>query len=199
MTASPTSAQTRAFWDQMTRAYGTRVLPKRQALEMRLTARLLDGLGILDASAFLDRYTTVWGRRIYTSFAPGQGDGLWSQILVCVHEHRHVEQLQELGWARYHAQYLGSARGRALLEADAYCTNIELHHWRCGRLPALEPYADVLRDYACDESSRRAALEVYLALGDELERGHAPLRPATRWALAAFEALDITPAPGSLG
>lgn len=194
----PTARQTRAFWERMTRHYRTRVIHKRDALEMRLTARLLDTLNILERDAFLDRYTTVWGRRIYACFAPGEGDALWAQILVCTHEHRHVEQLQELGWARFHARYLGSARARALLEADAYATNIELHHWRHGVLPALKPYADVLRDYACDESCRSAALEVYEALGAALENGVPPSRPASQRAIALLQELGVSPETKSL-
>lgn len=188
---APTAAQTRDFWSRMMRHYGTRILPKRSAPEMRATARLLNALGVLSQDAFLDRYTTVWGRRIYPCFTPGEGEDLWSQILVCTHEHQHVEQLDALGRVGFLTRYLGSARSRALLEADAYCTNLELHHWRHGSLPALTWYVDVLRDYACDASSRAAALEVYEALAQDLERGAVERRPASRRAIVLLEELGV--------
>ena len=68
---------------------------------MQSVARLLDAMGVLDAEEFLENYVTTVDRRIYVPFEIGEGNsswGLWDQLVVCVHEHQHVEQLDRDGW-----------------------------------------------------------------------------------------------------
>lgn len=134
--------------------YGTRVVQKSDALEMRLAGRGLEALGIMTKERFMSRYTTVWGRRVYPWFTIGRGDAdaLWRQIVVCVHEHQHVEQFDREGLVRYAARYGFSTRARALLEAEAYACNVELHWWRHRSVLDPAKIAHGLLHYGCDES-----------------------------------------------
>ena len=144
----------RDFWEQMTGAYGTRVIDKSSAWEMRLVGMFLARINVLDEEEFLRRFTTTIGKRIYTPFEVGVPDehyDLWSQISVCVHEHQHVEQLLRDGWLKFAGRYLVSSAARAAYEAEAYRCNMELHHWRFGELPDLGRLARRLEHYGCNQ------------------------------------------------
>src|SRR5262245_36467716 len=111
----------------MTDHFGTTVIDKRGAVEMRLVARALDALGILNRERFLDSFATTIRRRIYLPFEIGGGDqgDLWHQIVLCVHEHQHVVQHDRRG-LRYEIAYLTDRTERARLEAEAYRCHLEL-------------------------------------------------------------------------
>jgi hypothetical protein len=192
--SGPTAEQTRAVWRALCARYGTRALPKRRAPEMRAAARALALGRILPADDFMSRYTTVWGRRIYTPFTVGEGDALerWSQIVICAHEHQHVEQYARAGgfW-RYAPGYLLSTRRRALLEAEAYGCNMELSWWRHGVIPAPAHLANTLRDYGCAQADVDAARDALARRADRLARGEGPELAATRAAIEACEAVGI--------
>ena len=145
----------RDFWRHMTGAYGTRVIDKSSAWEMRLVGMFLARINVLDEEEFLRRFTTTIGKRIYTPFEVGVSDDhydLWSQISVCVHEHQHVEQLLRDGWLKFAGRYLVSSAARAAYEAEAYRCNMELHHWRFGELPDLGRLARRLEHYGCNQN-----------------------------------------------
>ena len=84
-----------SFWRFMQDHFRTTVVNKQNALETQVVARVLDTLGIQSKDRFLKNFTTTIGRCIYTPFEVGSPKGgwdLWSQIVVCVHEHQHVVQ-----------------------------------------------------------------------------------------------------------
>jgi hypothetical protein len=88
MAAQPTPAHVTALWDAMRARYGTRIIDKSSAAEMKLVGWFLERIGVLDQAAFLERFTTTIGRRIYAPFTPGTPTArhsLWSQIVICVH------------------------------------------------------------------------------------------------------------------
>ncbi len=143
----PTPAMVVGLWDHLRRTFGTTVVSKPGASEMRALADLLGRLGIVDARAFLSEYATTLGRRIYIPFAVGRAErgwSLWQQIIAAVHEHQHVVQLDEHGSLAFAVRYIGSRSGRALLEAEAYRTSLELHYWRFNALPRLEGMAQAV-------------------------------------------------------
>ena len=151
----PAAELVREFWRQMTRAYGTRVIDKESAWEMRLVGLFLSRIHILDEGEFLRRYTTTIGKRIYTPFDVGishEHYDLWGQITVCVHEHQHVEQLLRDGWLKFAGRYLVSSAARAAYEAEAFRSNMELHFWRFGEIPNLRLLAKGLEHYGCDQN-----------------------------------------------
>lgn len=174
MTYTPSPAATRALWDAMCARYNTRVTHRERAPQMIAAGWALNLAGFMDQRTFMTRYTTVWGRHIFPCFHIGVGDAeeLWRQIVVCVHEHQHVEQYDRAGFLPYAARYLASSRQRALLEAEAYCCNIELHWWRHAALPDLDQLAARLAPYGCDPSDRAAAREIFEACASSLRAGH---------------------------
>ncbi|MFU8802362.1 MAG: hypothetical protein ACNA8W_01000 [Bradymonadaceae bacterium] len=153
------------FWQDMMTRFQTRTCLKTDSLRMRATAQMLGMIRLMDAPTFMERYTTVWGHTIYTPFVIGQGsdqDTLWWQIVVCVHEHQHVVQFDRDGFLPYGVRYVLSSRRRAILEAEAYLCNIELHYRRHRELPDLDALAARLGPYGCcpeDVARARAIFE----------------------------------------
>jgi hypothetical protein len=175
---TPTAQDTRALWDAMCARYNTRVTHREQAPQMRITGWALGLTGFMKRETFMTRYTTVWGRHIFPCFVVGEGDAeeLWRQIVVCVHEHQHVEQFDRAGFGPYAARYLISSRQRALLEAEAYCCNIELHWWRHGQLPDLDELTARLGPYGCGPEDRAAARAIFEGCARALRAGHMTTR-----------------------
>jgi hypothetical protein len=146
-----TSGEVAGLWAHMTDHFGTRVIDKSEAVEMRLAARLLDAVGIVDRKRFLAAFATTIGRRIYLPFQIGRGNEaqLWHQIVVCAHEHQHVVQRDRRG-LRFELAYVTDRTERARIQAEAYRCHLELHHWRWGTLPDPRELAESLGSYGCD-------------------------------------------------
>lgn len=180
--------EVRAFWHHMSQRFDTTTVNKKDAAEMQIVAHALDLLGILDRHRFLTSFTTTIGRRIYAPFEVGNPQGgwdLWSQVVICVHEHQHVVQ-HDRDPVAYEVSYLTSRASRARYEAEAYRTNLELDFWRHRTIPSTRRLAEVLLDYGC----RREDVEVVaqsLALSAISVRKGAVMNEATR---AAFDWLD---------
>lgn len=173
-----------AFWRFMQDHYRTTVVNKRDALEMQLVAQALDALGIQSRDRFLRNFTTTLGRRIYTPFEVGSPRGgwdLWSQVVICVHEHQHVVQHDREGLS-FEVSYLADRAARARWEAEAYRSNLELHFWRYGTTPSARRIAEVLGDYGCRPEDVDVAAKS-LALSAVSIRKGAVINEATHVAL----------------
>jgi len=173
-----------AFWRFMQDHYRTTVVNKRDALEMQLVAQALDALGIQSRDRFLRNFTTTLGRRIYTPFEVGSPRGgwdLWSQVVICVHEHQHVVQHDREGLS-FEVSYLADRAARARWEAEAYRSNLELHFWRYGTTPSARRIAEVLGDYGCRPADVDVAAKS-LALSAVSIRKGAVINEATHVAL----------------
>lgn len=173
-----------AFWRFMQDHYRTTVVNKRDALEMQLVAQALDALGIQSRDRFLRNFTTTLGRRIYTPFEVGSPRGgwdLWSQVVICVHEHQHVVQHDRAGLS-FEVSYLADRAARARWEAEAYRSNLELHFWRYGTTPSARRIAEVLADYGCRPEDVDVAAKS-LALSAVSIRKGAVINEATHVAL----------------
>ncbi len=173
-----------AFWRFMQDHYRTTVVNKRDALEMQLVAQALDALGIQSRDRFLRNFTTTLGRRIYTPFEVGSPRGgwdLWSQVVICVHEHQHVVQHDREGLS-FEVSYLADRAARARWEAEAYRSNLELHFWRYGTTPSARRIAEVLGDYGCRPEDVDVAAKS-LALSAVSIRKSAVVNEATHVAL----------------
>jgi hypothetical protein len=173
-----------AFWRFMQDHYRTTVVNKRDALEMQLVAQALDALGIQSRDRFLRNFTTTLGRRIYTPFEVGSPRGgwdLWSQVVICVHEHQHVVQHDREGLS-FEVSYLADRAARARWEAEAYRSNLELNFWRYGTTASARRIAEVLADYGCRPEDVDVAAKS-LALSAVSVRKGAVINEATHVAL----------------
>ena len=182
--SEPTSEFVAAFWAHMQEHFGTCIVNKLDNTEMNLICQALDALGILDRVRFLDRFTTTIGRRIYVPFKPGvpRGDwDLWSQIVVCVHEHQHVVQHNREG-ITFEATYLADRAARAKYEIEAMRSNLELEYWRTGKLPSAKALAVKLYDYGCRPGDVAVA-EKALSLASISVKQGAVLNEASKVAL----------------
>ena len=185
--ADPTPDEVRAFWAFLTARYGTTVVDKADAAEMALVGAFLDRIGVMDKARFLANYTTTIGRRIYAPFALGEGPDLWHQMVVAVHEHQHVEQLDRDGWFAFVTGYLLRTSDRARYETEGYRTHLELHFWRTGAMLPAGKLAAKLRAYGCTAEDVAVAEKV-LRLSEPAIRQGAALTPATRAALSWLNA-----------
>lgn len=156
------------LWTHLEDRYGTRTVPKDSSPMMSVVSRALHLARILDRDAFMNRFTTVIGRRIYAPFTPGEGS-LVDQLDTCIHEHQHVVQLNRDGLPIFWSTYLVSSRSRALYEAEAYTCGIELRWWLEGKHPDPRRVASVLGNYGC-------SLDDVAAAADVLERNAARVR-----------------------
>ncbi len=150
----------RALYDYMSRRYRTEIIDKRRAAAMHAMSWFIERVSGIPAKTFVERYGTTIGRRIYLPFVPGEtsnGFDLWSQVVICAHEHQHVEQLQRDGWIKFVISYLASSSARAAYEADAYRTAIELTYWRRGHVPSPKAIAARLADYAASPGDIKMA------------------------------------------
>jgi hypothetical protein len=184
LAGEPTPEQVVTFWAHMQAHYGTCRINKLSSVEMDLIASALDALGILKRARFLERFTTTIGKRIYVPFEvgiPRAGWDLWSQIVVCVHEHQHVEQQMRLG-VEFEARYLGDRASRTEFEIEAMRSNLELEFWRWGTTPSTKALAEQLYDYGC-RSSDVAVAAKSLALTAVTIRCGAVLNEASKVAL----------------
>lgn len=173
-----------AFWRFMQDHFHTSVVNKRDALEMQLVAQALDALGVQSRERFLRNFTTTIGRRVYTPFevgVPRGGWDLWSQVIVCVHEHQHVVQHDREGLS-FEVSYLADRAARARWEAEAYRSNLELHFWRYGTTPSVQRMAEMLSDYGCRPEDVDVAAKS-LALSAVSVRRGAVINEATHVAL----------------
>jgi len=149
------------FWKFMLTKFGTTVGNKSDAVEMQIVATLLGSLGITDKEKFLNNFTTTIGKKIYTPFEIGiesSNWNLWSQIVICVHEHQHVIQYNEKGTI-YEIEYLTSRNSRALFEVEAYRSNLEMNYWRYGKSKSARETAELLRNYGCDNDEIELAFK----------------------------------------
>jgi len=176
--------EVRMFWRFMQERYRTTVVDKNNSIEMKLVARGLDALGIVNKDRFLKSFTTTIGRCIYTPFEVGSSKGgwdLWHQIVTCVHEHQHVVQHDREGF-KYEVSYVIDRAARARWEAEAYRSNIELEFWRYGTTPSAQHLASLLRDYGCRDDDIEVAAKSLALSAVSVEKG-ALINEATRVAL----------------
>lgn len=173
--------------------WGTRAVSKARAPTMWAASRALDLVGVLDRSSFMERYTTVVGRTIYCPFVPGtatRGHDLWSQLVVGVHEHQHVVQLEREGRVRYSARYMLSPAARAVYEAEAYTCNLELYWWRYGEARDPGELARRLADYGVRARDMAEAERVLRAASERIVAGEL-VTEASQFAVAWLASRDI--------
>ena len=168
------AAVVRDFWTYMTGLYGTEVIDKENAIEMQVVAQVLGFAGIMDADDFLSKYTTTIGKRIYVPFEIGTESedwSLWDQILVCVHEHEHVEQFNREGALWFASKYLFSTAGRAAYEAESYRCDMEIDFWHTGQVINPVALAAKLVDYGCTSIDIEVAEKVLVISAEMVKRG----------------------------
>lgn len=137
------------FYKHFTKNYGMKIVDKDNAAEMEMVGWFLDLMGIQDKDDFLNNYTTTIGNRIYISFEVGSKEiPLDRQIETLVHELHHKRQMNRDNL--FMIKYALDKDYRALKEARAYTTNLEMRYWYCGKIYNTDKLALVLRGYDLD-------------------------------------------------
>lgn len=156
----PVPGDVKDFWAHMSGLYGSKVIEKPNALEMKAAAEFLSLMGIIDKEAFLKRYTTTLGKNIYIPFPLGFVNEywtLWAQIKICVHEHVHIYQDDHAGGLKYEWDYITSSASRTHYEIEAYRSGMELE-WRYQhRMLSPRAQANTLMNYACTAEDIKVA------------------------------------------
>jgi len=172
--AELTSDLVRRFWHHMAARFRAQIVPKASAAEMQIVSELLNRMGIADKDDFMRRFATTIGRRIYLPFAPGDvspGWGLLSQVETCVHECHHIVQYDSLGPPMFVYQYVVSKARRALLEAQAYRTNLEMRFRLTGQMLDPASLAASLRSYDVSEADVLVATRILAAAVPTIRAG----------------------------
>lgn len=189
---NPTPGDVKDFWAYMQKRYGTTVVDKNNAAEMKIVAEFLDIIGILNKDDFLKKYTTTIGKTIYTPFSIGfdaPGWDLFGQIRICAHEHQHVVQYTERGGIAFQWDYAVSSAKRTMYEVEAYRTGMELT-WRYLRqMQDARAIAAGLRNYGCSDDDIKVAEKALLLAIPTIKAGGLTTeagRIAAEWLDARF-------------
>lgn len=148
------------FWRYFNRIYDSKVVDKKSTLEMFLISKMLRLMGV-NPKDFLEKYTTTLGRKIYIPFklgSPNQVPNLIAQVIICVHEHQHIEQLDRDGRVAFYGGYAANPTMRALYEAEAYRCNMEMNLRLSGEIKeGFKELAAKLKNYLCRPSDIQMA------------------------------------------
>jgi hypothetical protein len=169
----PTPQMVQDFWTFMASVYGSKQIDKTNSAAIDVVGDFLQLIGVQDEQTFLSRFTTTIGTRIYTPFDVGTTTpeySLWAEMIICVHEHKHVVQFENEG-IDYVARYLASGADRADYEAEAYRTAAELNHWRYGTVDSAQGLANHLTNYNCTPAEIDNAREIIQLSEDTIGKG----------------------------
>jgi hypothetical protein len=171
----PTPELVVEFWEYMCAYYGTRWKYKGDAWEARVIAWVLDKLKIIDKETWMRRYSFVLGRTIYTPYRIGEISEEFpvvNQISSCVHEHEHWRDACWKGKLKWDWEYITSSSKRAIAEAKAYSTNIEIYHWYTeGEMLSPRRIAKILENYGCTKEDIELARTIMIRTAIQLNSG----------------------------
>jgi hypothetical protein len=176
-----------SLWTYMQRRYGTTVVPKESAPEMRVASVFLP------TPKFLTNYVTTIGRRIYVPFTVGVVNNNWTlagQAAVCAHEHQHVVQLAREGLWFQIGYALGTSK-RAAYEVEAYRATLEMQWYLFGTLGDPERMAEGLVNYGCTAADVETSKRALAAHAAQVRAGLVGTE-AARAAIAYLEVLRIS-------
>lgn len=149
-----------SFWAYMDNEYDSETERKSKSSFMKMIGWFLDVIGVQDKNMFMNDYATTIKRKIYVPFFVGGNElTLIQQVMICVHEHQHIEQYNRLK-GKYTMGYLFNSHKRALYEAEAYSTNIEIYYWLTGRIMNTKELANKLKEYGCNDDDIKVAKKV---------------------------------------
>ena len=171
---APTADEVRAFYAYLPGRFGARVAQKADSEAMKACARFLALLKIGSADAFMSSYCTTIpdvtgqaGAAIYVPFEPGTPLGGWTlqaQHDLLVHECTHAVQIATDGGLAFALAYLADEMARAMYEARAYATAIELACLRGVTPPDAADLANHLLGYGCSAAAITVAREAIESL-----------------------------------
>ena len=168
------SEDVKALWKHMMARYGTRLVRKTSAFEIKCVAVFLSMMGVLNAEAFMARHALFINRRIYLPWEIGEDEdeeALWQQLVTCVRIHQHAVQLHRHGHVLFTLRYLSNNSRRVRYEVEALRCEMELHWWR--RSEALNPsaLAKKIKIYGCRPSDVSKAVRLLEASAEAVQEG----------------------------
>lgn len=179
-----TPGTVKKFYTYMTKKYGAEIIDKDSAAEMKIVGWALDLMNIQDKDDFLNNYSTTIGHRIYIPFEVGDASDvpLDMQVETLVHELKHKKQMDRD--PLFAMKYLVDKSYRAHKEASAYCTNLEMHFWYCGKLYNTDKLALNLLAYNLSGEYIRVVQKHLKIYGDVVRQGRVAndvSKTAIRW------------------
>ena len=191
---APTADEVRAFYAYLPGRFNARVADKRSSEEMRLIGQFLALLKIQSVESFRNSYVTTIpggpGALIYCPFTPGVEVGAWTlqaQHDLLVHECTHAVQIATDGALPFALGYLADEMQRAMYEARAYATAIELAHLRGVPPQAAADLANHLLGYGCSAAAITVARQAIESLAQTIGAG-ALINEASRETRAWWQA-----------
>lgn len=183
-----TSQLVKETYTYMQSVYGTTVISKTDSAFMGGISTFLSTMGILDKAKFMSSYATTIDKVLYLPFTPGIADNTWSlysQLVIAVHEHQHVEQWITEGRWTFDSKYLLSKSERARYETEAYRSTLEMSWLYQKRIPDTQAVANALLQYGMDNSYVVAA-KGSLDSAARMVKAGVVLNVATRTALSVL-------------
>lgn len=140
------------FYKYMEKVYGSKIIYKKDSILMKIIGTILSLFKIVDKEKFMKSFATTILKTIYVPFITGEGDEveLKKQVSCCVHEHIHVQQYTKEK-LKFLYNYLSNSRERAIYEAIAYSSNIEMYFYDTGKILDSAMLADKLVLYGCSK------------------------------------------------
>lgn len=159
----------------MSDRFGARVEQKGTSGAMQAAATALALVGIQSREQFLSEYVTTMGRTVFVPYEVGSVGAWspWQQIATMAHECQHIVQHDRTGLVAHSLDYLTSQAARTRLEAEAYTTSMELHHWHYGSIEGwwMNERAKGMRHYGVSDLDQ-AVLRLHLmAAAPTIRRG----------------------------
>lgn len=137
-----TEEQVKSLWATLKKRHGVKVKDKSKSWVMRTIGKLMHKLGIMSTKDFAGYWTTV-GHTIYKP--TGEKIGNLEHIEKLAHEFTHVNQ-------DIRVKYLLSKKRLTLLETEAFCATVEMHHFLTGQLYPVAYLVNKLEAYGCTEA-----------------------------------------------
>lgn len=133
-----------------------RVVDKTDSDVARFLGRFLSLLGVQSEETFLASYATTIpdpaGKAVALVMIP-EAWSAPSRFDVLIHEATHAVQIATDGAIPFALSYLASQYDRAIYEATAYGTALELAAERGQSVPDVGALAEHLRGYACEDGA----------------------------------------------
>lgn len=169
-----TSELVENFWIVMANKYNFWQVDKSSSEFMKTVGDFLDVIGIIDKSAFMDRFTTTIYNKIHTPFIVGvagsAGYDLWEQLSICVHECVHVTQFKK-EQIKMPFLYLTSQTDRATYEAEALSAEMEFYFWGIGAIPNIKKEAANLLHYGINPANIKYVEKYLETVAKTVEQG----------------------------
>ena len=174
------------FYDYMTQQVRATVQNKNSSTFMTVVGSVLESVGSINKSVFLNEYATTIFRTIYVPFEVGVASEcypLWDQCLILVHECQHVIQCNRVGNFEYAFRYLTDTSKRTAYEVDGYSSEMEVNWWYTHEILDPSLITTYLQSYSLTDTDIDVAHEMLTSRAIAIQAGAPAIAETSRTAI----------------